>query len=101
MDKTVKDYVMMFNKPAYLFKNNFGGVKKWMYFIPLCDYDEVVEDSSLKQPGTFGIVKKDGKEIVRMRDLIRKPFITGDPDIFIVPLYFSEEPETKIISATN
>lgn len=95
---TVKDYVDLFKKPAYLFKNNFGNIRKWMYFIPLCDYDEVVEDASLKQPGTFGIIKKDGKDVVKIRDLIRKPFLASDPNIFIVPLYFEKEPETKIIT---
>lgn len=91
---TVKDYVDLFKKPAYLFKNNF--IKKWMYFIPLCDYDEVVKDSGFKE-SEYGIIRKDGKDIVKIRDLIKKPFLTGDPNILIIPIYFNEEPEEKLI----
>lgn len=97
MMRTVQDYVNMFSTSAYLFKNGMN--KKWMYFIPICEYDSVLPDENLKIE--HGIVMNKGQEVVRIRDLIRKYFLNGDDKIFLIPLYFDTEPKQKIVFKTN
>ena len=70
---TVKDYVNIWKNPAYVFCNGFTG--KCMFFIPICEYDDVI------------------------KDLVHKYFLTGSDKIFIVPIEFDDNslPEENVI----
>lgn len=91
---TLEDYVKLFKKPAYLFKNGFTG--KYQYFIPFCDYDYVVEDEDFDQSFPT-VVIHNGKIICSIQKLMRKAFLEGDEHLFIVPVTFDKEPVQKKI----
>ena len=87
--KSLKEYVNFFKTSAYLFKNNF--YHKWQYFIPLADYDEIILDEEFDQE-TPTVIVKDSQVVTSIKKLIGKPFLMGDPNIFIVPLMYDERP---------
>ena len=91
---TVTEYVKKFNSKAFLFKNNL--THKWQYFIPLCEYDEVIIDNAFDQD-TPTVLVGGGKIICSIKQLIGRSFLEGDEHIFIVPNTFEERPNLDIV----
>ena len=93
---TVKDYVNIWKKPAYVFCNGF--TSKCMFFIPICEYDEVVINPDFNAFSYSQIIKV-GKVICDIKDLIHKYFLLGSDKLFIVPIEFDDNslPEENVI----
>lgn len=93
---TVKDYVNIWKKPAYIFCNGFTG--KCMFFIPICEYDDVVINPDFNA-FSYSQVIKDGKVVCDIRDLIPKYFLLGSDKLFIVPIEFDDNslPEENVV----
>lgn len=84
----VEEFCKVLGKKAYLFYNHF--IDKYMYFIPLCDYDEVGSDEEFDSD-TYSRILYKGKEVLHIKDLITSSLLTGDPRVLIVPEYFDFE----------
>lgn len=93
---TVKDYVNIWKNPAYVFCNGFTG--KCMFFIPICEYDDVIINPEFNA-FSYSQIVKDGKVICDIKDLVHKYFLTGSDKIFIVPIEFDDNslPEENVI----
>ncbi len=93
---TVYEYVDRLERPAFIFHNGFTNT--YMYFIPICDYDDVIINPNF-DAFSYTQVVKDGEVICDLMDLIKKPFLMGDEHIFIVPERFNDFdlPEENII----
>lgn len=93
---TVKDYVNIWKKPAYIFCNGF--TDKCMFFIPICDYDDVVINPEFNA-FSYSQIIKDGKVICDIKDLVHKFFLNGNDKVFIVPIEFNDDslPEENVI----
>jgi hypothetical protein len=93
---TVKDYVNIWKKPAYIFSNGF--TSKCMFFIPICEYDEVVINPDFNA-FSYSQIIKDGKVVCDIKDLIHKYFLLGSDKLFIVPIEFDDNslPEENVV----
>lgn len=93
---TVKDYVNIWKNPAYVFCNGFTG--KCMFFIPICEYDDVVINPEFNA-FSYSQIVKDGEVICDIKDLVHKYFLTGSDKIFVVPIEFDDNslPEENVI----
>ena len=93
---TVKDYVNIWKNPAYIFCNGFTG--KCMFFIPICEYDDVIINPEINA-FSYSQIVKDGEVICDIKDLVHKYFLTGSDKIFIVPIEFDDNslPEENVI----
>lgn len=93
---TVKDYVNIWKKPAYIFCNGFTG--KCMFFIPICEYDEVVINPDFNA-FSYSQIIKDGKVVCDIKDLIPKYFLLGSDKLFIIPIEFDDNslPEENVV----
>lgn len=93
---TVKDYVNIWKKPAYIFCNGFTG--KCMFFIPICEYDDVVINPDFNA-FSYSQIIKDGKVVCDIKDLIPKYFLLGSDKLFIVPIEFNDKslPEENVV----
>lgn len=93
---TVKDYVNIWKRPAYIFCNGFTG--KCMFFIPICEYDEVVINPDFNA-FSYSQIIKDGKVVCDIKDLIPKYFLLGSDKLFIVPIEFDDNslPEENVV----
>ena len=92
--KTIKDYVNFYEKPAYLFKNNFNN--KYQYFIPLIDNCQVIIDDSFNE--LYNAIVVENKIVLHLKNLLNTTFLSSDDRLFIVPLYFDEKPEEEVIN---
>lgn len=90
----VKDYVNFYQKPAYLFKNDFND--KYQYFIPLIEDCQVIIDTTFND--CYNCILKDSKTVLHLRELRDTKFLSGDERIIIIPMYFDEKPETEIVT---
>ena len=95
---TLKDYVTFFKKPAYLYKN--GYTNKWQYFIPRIDYDEIIIDNEFNQD-TPTVLIKNQKIICSIKQLMGKDFLTGDANIFVVPIQYEHRPLLDVFTKNN
>lgn len=93
---TVKEYVNIWKKPAYIFCNGFTG--KCMFFIPICEYDDVVINPDFNA-FSYSQIIKDGKVVCDIKDLIPKYFLLGSDKLFIVPIEFDDNslPEENVV----
>ena len=93
---TVKDYVNIWKKPAYIFCNGFTG--KCMFFIPICEYDEVVINPDFNA-FSYSQIIKNGEVICDIKDLIPKYFLLGSDKLFIIPIEFDDNslPEENVV----
>lgn len=81
----ISTIVNALQKSAFLFYNKF--INKYMYFIPLCEYDTVEIDDAFDSD-SYAIVKKDDETIFHIKDLRGKELLTGDENLLIIPEYF-------------
>lgn len=89
----IKDFVNFYQKPAYLFKNEFN--HKYQYFIPLIDDCQVIIDTTFNN--NYNCILQNSKTVLHLRELRDTKFLTGDSRIVIIPIYFDEEPEEDVI----
>lgn len=92
---SVLDFVKKFKSKAYLFRNNL--IRKWQYFIPICEYDDIIVDNEFDQDLPT-VVIGNKKIICSIKQLIGKSFIEGDPHIFIVPVMFDTRPNLDVVT---
>lgn len=81
----VKDIAQALRKTAYMFFNKFNN--KYMYFIPLCEYDTVLTDENFDEYSYIG-VSLDGQEKFNIKNMMMTEFLTGDSNVLVVPEYF-------------
>jgi hypothetical protein len=69
-----------------------------MFFIPICEYDEVVINPDFNA-FSYSQIIKDGKVICDIKDLIPKYFLLGSDKLFIVPIEFDDNslPEENVV----
>ena len=93
---TIKDYVNIWKKPAYIFCNGF--TNKCMFFIPICDYDDVVINPEFNA-FSYSQIIKDDKVVCDIKDLVHEYFLNGSDKIFIIPIKFDDNslPEENVI----
>jgi hypothetical protein len=84
----VEDITHALGKTAYLFFNKFNN--KYMYFIPLCEYDTVLTDEKFDECSYMG-VSLNNQEIFNIKNMMMTEFLTGNPNVLIVPEYFDFE----------
>lgn len=84
----VEDIALALGKTAYLFFNKFNN--KYMYFIPLCEYDTVLTDEKFDEYSYTG-VSLNNQEIFSIKNMMMTEFLTGNPNVLIVPEYFNFE----------
>lgn len=94
--KTLQEWVDMFNKPAYIFHNGFKD--KYMYFIPICEYDDITVNPTFNA-FSYTQIKKDEQVICDIKNLINERFLNGNEYIFVIPIEFDDDslPEENII----
>lgn len=80
-------WIETFKRDAYLFCN--GLTNRYMYFIPICDYDEVAINPDF-DAFSFSQIIKDGEVICDLRELIHKPLLCSDKHLIIIPIEFND-----------
>lgn len=84
----VEDIAHALGKTAYLFFNKFNN--KYMYFIPLCEYDTVLTDEKFDEYSYIG-VSLNNQEVFNIKNMMMTEFLTGNSNVLIVPEYFNFE----------